>query len=181
MNIRHLFDLLIIAMLAIVYGCTQTDGGFEACISFCDDAAQCEWENSSQNEGAPGDFYEGQCRDKCLFYSTNGAFVVRRSTACEEYDSEAEVCWKQVEQEEFLRNVGGAAVDRYMECLVDLGAWKCDSGRYEMLIESAEECSSYAKCIDGLGDSYIPTPEWNNGQCTSAPEGNETFYLDIVL
>lgn len=180
MNIRHLFGLLIIAMLEINYGCTQTDGGLDICDSFCNDAAQCEWGDSSQNDDTISNFYEGQCRNKCVFYSVSGAFVVRRSTTCEEYDDEADVCWKQVEQEEFLGNVGGAAVNRYLECLVDLGAWKCNSGRYEMVIESAEECSSYAVCIDSLGGS-IPTPQWNNGQCISASEANETFYLDIVL
>lgn len=192
MNIRHLLGLLIITMLSIDSGCTQTDEGFDmcsalgngdlqTCSAFCNAAAQCEWGDSSQNDDTPGNYYEGQCMMKCSFYVLRGAFVVRRSTACEEYDAEADVCWKQVEQEEFIGNLGGATVEKYLGCLADLGAWKCNSRRHEMVIESAEECSRYAVCVASLGDSIIPTPQWEDGQCISASEANETFYVDIVL
>lgn len=181
MNLKHLFCFLTLALLGAHHGCTQTEEDLGICSSFCQTASQCEWGDSSQIDDTPGDFERNQCMVKCAFYLSSGAYVVRRSTACEEYDDEAGVCWKQVEQEEFLGNVGGAAVERYLECLVDLDTWECNSGQYEMVIGSAEECSSYAECIDALGDHYIPTPEWNNEQCVSQEEADEILYLDIVL
>lgn len=208
MSTRFRFGLFLVALWAIGYGCTESDLGlnsgsdskpsdcipitgsdgdgdvdvdFQICEDFCNAAAKCQWGESLAQENSPGKFYEGQCMIKCSYYLTRGAFVVRRSTECKEYDDVADACWQEVDQEEFLDNIGGESVKSYLGCMAAGGAWKCNNMKYQMIIASEEECSGYATCIGALGTVQIPTPQWVDGQCRSASESNEAYYVDIVL
>lgn len=193
------FVLARVATVFALYGCVDgasggddpsdcikvpgADGDFDVqvCEDFCNDAARCQWGDALDEEGSPGTYYEGQCLFKCTYYLARGAYVVRRSTECKEYDDEAGVCWQQVEEEEFLDNIDGAGIGKYLECIAASGVWKCNDSKYQLVIASEEECTRYRMCIDVLGAFQIPSPEWAGGQCRSVSESAELYYVDIVL